>query len=109
MKLIIAGGRDYYLSEDDFVFLTCLEGITEVVSGCARGADTCGELWAKHMGIPVTRFPAEWDKYGNRAGPIRNRKMAEYADALAVFPGGSGTRNMIAVAEELGLEIYYGY
>lgn len=64
--------------------------ITEVVSGVAHGVDKLGERWAQAHKIPVKQFPAQWNKYGNAAGPIRNREMAEYADALiAVWDGQS--------------------
>jgi hypothetical protein len=46
MKLIIAGGRDYKFTKSDLEKLDSIEGITEVVSGGARGADKCGEIWA---------------------------------------------------------------
>ncbi len=36
------------------------------------------------------RFAADWNKYGKKAGPVRNRKMADYAEALiAVWDGKS--------------------
>lgn len=31
--------------------------------------------------------------------------MAEYADALIAFPGGTGTANMVKLANEHGLQI----
>jgi len=37
-----------------------------VVSGGARGIDTLGEIWAQSQGIPVTRFPADWARYGGQ-------------------------------------------
>lgn len=40
------------------------------------------------------------------AGPVANRQMAAYADAVAVFPGGSGTRNMLAKARRAGKRIF---
>src|SRR5436190_907473 len=82
--------------------------VTEVVSGCARGVDTLGEAWAEAHGVPVTRFPADWRRYGKGAGPVRNRQMARYADALvAVFNGTSaGTANMIAQARQRGLRLH---
>lgn len=82
--------------------------VTEVVSGCARGVDRYGEHWAAERGIPIKRFEADWKRYGRRAGPLRNRKMAEYADALvAVWNGHSpGTANMIETAKALGLKVH---
>lgn len=109
MKLIIAGGRDYQLGVHDFIALGVIcgnHGVTEVVSGGATGADQCGEEWAHANKIPVTRHPAQWKKLGNRAGPIRNKEMAEYADAVALFPGGKGTKNMYQEAKKAGLKIF---
>jgi predicted Rossmann-fold nucleotide-binding protein len=105
MKVIIAGGRDYTLKKKDYDKLREIP-ITEVVSGGARGADQDGETYAVNSGIPYTRFRADWHKHGKSAGPIRNRQMAEYADAVVLFPGGKGTLNMKEQAERLGLQIY---
>lgn len=109
MRLVIAGGRDYTLTRADYVSLDALAvklGVAEVVSGGAKGADAGGEDWAKSRGFPVRLFPAQWKRYGKRAGPIRNREMAEYADAVALFPGGSGTESMRREARRSGLPVY---
>ena len=109
MKLIIAGGRNYVLSDNDRRRLAHLHielGFTEIVSGGAMGVDAAGEVFAVANNIPVRRFPADWDKHGKAAGPIRNRQMAEYADAIALFPGGRGTASMMRAAERAGLKIY---
>ncbi|MEQ8354639.1 MAG: SLOG family protein [Kiloniellaceae bacterium] len=108
MKTIVAGGRDYRFDDFDRRLLDRLRirhGISEVVCGMAHGADTSGKEWAEAMGIPVAEFPADWNKHGRAAGPIRNRRMAEYGDALVAFPGGRGTSNMIKQARELGLRV----
>lgn len=108
MKVIIAGGRDYELTDADRARLDRARSelpITEVVCGCARGADTGGEDWAKARGVPVARFPADWKKFGRSAGPRRNLQMAQYAEALIAFPGGSGTANMVQQATERGLKV----
>lgn len=109
MKLIIAGGRNYLLTESDYSKLDAVHAanpVTTVVSGCARGADTCGESWARQHKIAVKKMPADWQTHGKSAGPIRNREMAEFADAVALFPGGRGTANMFLTAKALGLKIY---
>ena len=82
--------------------------ITEVVSGTARGADRVGEGWANMNNIPITRMPANWDRYGRIAGHRRNLEMAEYADQLVVFWNGvsPGTKNMITLAKARGLKIH---
>ena len=111
MKLIIAGGRDFFPEFDDFEFLETLhknEKITEVVSGCAKGADSFGELWAEENNIPVKKFPADWKKYGRGAGHRRNKQMADYGEALLAYWDGasSGTKSMIEYAKERGLKVY---
>lgn len=82
--------------------------VAEVVSGCARGADQLGEAWARSQHLPVKQFPADWDRYGKRAGYLRNELMSEYADALvAIWDGiSSGTKHMIEKARERGLKVY---
>ena len=106
MRLIIAGGRDYIFKKKDFDKIAKIEGITEVVSGCARGADSCGEEWAIQNGISIKKFPADWDTHGLKAGHIRNGQMAEYAEAVVLLPGGKGTDNMFKQAKQKGLTIF---
>ena len=98
MKVIIAGTR----SVNDYkLVVQSIErsgfNITEVVSGCATGVDTLGEQWARANNIPIKEMPADWNRFGNSAGPMRNRQMAEYADAAIVIWDGEsrGSRNMI--------------
>ena len=106
MRVIIAGSRDIESYE---AVCRAMENfgqqVTEVVSGCARGIDKLGEQWARSRGIPVKRFPANWKQYGKAAGPIRNKEMAEYADALVAIPrpASKGTVDMIKQARARGL------
>jgi hypothetical protein len=114
-KVIIAGSREY----DDYHHLSTacdflLSDVSpdlriEIVSGAARGADKLGELYAKERGFLLTIFPANWVVNGRSAGPLRNREMAEYADALIAFPIGKspGTRDMIRQARQLDLHVDY--
>jgi len=102
MKTIIAGGRDYRLTEEDFRWLDAL-GITEVVNGGATGVDTDAKNWAVSRGIPVVTFHPDWNLYGKRAGPIRNYQMAQHAQQCILFPGGKGTASMKKEAENRGL------
>ena len=115
-RIIVAGGRDF----TDYALLSqTLDAVlgkytffeAQIVSGCCRGADVLGEHYATEHGIPVKRFPADWLAYGKAAGPIRNRKMAEYAEEgdgmlVAFWDGKSrGTASMIRLAEKYGLRI----
>ena len=105
MKVIIAGNRTFNNRQLLFDTMDNLDiEIDEVVCGEARGADTLGKIWAKSKDIPVKSFPAEWDKFGRMAGPIRNRDMGEYADYLVAFWDGKsrGTKNMINYMQQIG-------
>jgi len=109
MKLVIAGSRFATLSAADVVKLDAIHAehrVTEVVSGGAKGVDEAGERWAESRGIAVRVFKADWRRYRRGAGPVRNREMAAYADAVAVFPGGAGTRNMLAEARRARLVVF---
>ncbi len=113
MKVIIAGSRDitdYDLVSGQIEILLKEHDITvtEVVSGRCRGVDAIGEKWAKSKGIPVILFPAQWFAHGKAAGPIRNAKMAEYADVLLAFPKGEsrGTWDMAAKMSEREKKVY---
>lgn len=119
MKIIIAGSRN--ITQKNKVFASIFYGLAsfvteninplknlEIVSGCCRGVDKIGEEFADFFKIQKRLFPADWDKYGKRAGYIRNTEMANYADALiAIWDGESkGTKMMINIAKEKGLKIY---
>ena len=107
MKVIIAGSRSIsdWPPVANAITLSGFK-ITEVVSGGATSVDTWGEEWAERHGIPVKRFPAQWKTQGRAAGMFRNREMAQYADALAVFTGGAGTTDMVIVARRFDLQIF---
>jgi hypothetical protein len=110
-KVIIAGGRDfsdYELLDKNVYEFTLYQLDLEIVSGCANGADKLGEKYANTYGIPIKRFPADWDKHGKSAGYIRNKQMAEYADMLIAFWDGKskGTNHMIDLATNSNLKIH---
>lgn len=108
MKVIIAGSRD--ITDYSIVysaFASCPFDITEIVSGCAKGVDSLGEQIGSLCLIPVCKFPADWNKHGKAAGPIRNKQMAEYADAAIVIHNGSkGSLNMIEQMKKLNKPVY---
>ena len=113
-KVIIAGTRffnDYSLLKETADRLladniTAGYGIVIVSGGCA-GADVLGERYAKENGYSIDRYPAEWQKYGRKAGIMRNAVMADNADALIAYWDGisRGTKNMIDEARKKGLAV----
>jgi Ni,Fe-hydrogenase maturation factor len=113
-KVIIAGGRDF--SDYELLLEKCDYYLTEktnveVVSGGAKGADILGERYAKERNLPLKIFLADWVTLGKRAGFVRNKEMAEYADALIAFwdKTSKGTKHMIDTAKEKGLSVKVVY
>lgn len=108
MRTIIAGSRGIV---DMSVLRHCIDHlrhpITVVISGAAIGVDSLAIDYAKEHELPLEMYPAEWKRFGNRAGFIRNELMASKAEALvAIWDGKSrGTRHMITVAKMLGLTV----
>lgn len=110
MKLIIAGGRDfndYNLLKKEALKFIGEEEIDCIISGMAPGADTLGVKFAKEYGYKLKEYPADWKKFGRRAGPIRNKIMAHKASHLIAFWDGdsTGTRHMINYASDCGLVV----
>lgn len=112
MRVIIAGSRsfsDYDLLSDkcDNLLGRLNTNAIEIVSGGCQGPDSLGEAYAEEKGYKITRFPANWKEHGKSAGPIRNREMAEYSDALIAFWDGvsRGTKNMIKEAKKRNLSV----
>lgn len=112
MRTIIAGSRNVkkYETVVTAIRQAVVKGFrpTCIISGGAIGVDTLGEKFAREFGFALEVYPADWNKYGNRAGVIRNEEMAKDADALiAIWDGKSkGTKHMIDVANRLGLPTY---
>lgn len=113
MRTIIAGSREASWEQTIAAIDQCpwKAQISLVVSGTARGADAFGEVWAGMNNVPIKRYPADWNKHGKAAGFLRNKQMAENADALiAVWDGMSrGTKSMIQLAESGGLRVFVSY
>jgi hypothetical protein len=111
MKIIVAGSRgikDYSLVSGAIRESGWLDKDTEIVSGMAQGVDFLAVTFSVINDFPLHKFPANWDKYGKSAGVIRNKAMAEYADALvAIWDGESrGTKHMIDTARGRGLKVF---
>ena len=94
MKIAIIGSRD--LAVDD-IKKYLPENITEIVSGGARGIDSCARKYALEAGIQLTEFLPEYSRYGKGAPLKRNLQIIEYADEVIAFWDGTsrGTKHVI--------------
>jgi hypothetical protein len=116
VKVIVAGSRwinnfapvEYAIAAARVHWEFVDETIDEIVTGGAMGIDAIAKEIAVLGEIPHREFKADWLNYGKAAGPIRNRAMAEYADALIlVWDGKSrGSANMLATAQQFKLRIF---
>jgi len=103
MNLAIIGSRDF---NNYNLLKETLEKyklkITQVVSGGCRGADILGEKWAKENKIKTNIFLADWDKFGKRAGFIRNEDIIKNCDYCIAFWDGvsKGTKHSISLCEK---------
>lgn len=82
---------------------------------CKTGADAIADtlLHDFDMGGLIDRYPADWQKYGRRAGPVRNHEMisaCSVGDEVLAFPHtveqSRGTENCIAEALRARLIIH---
>lgn len=80
---------------------------TEIISGGARGIDTCAREYAIAHSIKLTEFLPEYEKYGKSAPLKRNISIIENADVILAFWDGKsrGTKFVIEKCRELGKEI----
>lgn len=115
MRVLVCGSRhlnDYELVKSKLLELHCTtkengkHKIDCIISGHARGADSLGERFAKEYNIPLEIYPADWDKYGKAAGPIRNAQMLKEGRpglvVAFVAPNSRGTQNMINQSMDAG-------
>lgn len=82
--------------------------ITKIISGGAAGIDSLARIYAYNHGIPFEEYPADWKKFGKRAGPIRNKEMEEKIDAAIVLWNGvsKGTKHYISLVQASGKPLY---
>jgi hypothetical protein len=111
MKVLVCGGSK---NQDWGTVFETLDKIHEehpiahVVNGGAVGVDSYSTAWARSRSVPFTEYPAEWTRYGNPAGAIRNQKMLEISkpDLVIAFPGGNGTAHLFSIAQRAKVKVH---
>ena len=81
------------------------ENTTAIVSGGARGVDTCARVYARAHGIPLLEFLPDYRQYGKKAPLRRNVTIVENSDfVLAFWDGASrGTMHTVQECEKQGV------
>jgi len=101
MKLAVVGSRifkDYDRLKRE---LDKFPKINVIVSGGAVGADLLAERYAEENNIETQVYYPYWEKYGKKAGFIRNRQIVDNCDSLIAFWDGEskGTKMSIDLAK----------
>ena len=104
MKVAVIGSRSLVVTElEKFI----PQGTQELVSGGAKGIDTCVRDFAKKEGIKLTEFLPEYRRFGRGAPLRRNLQIIEYADMIVAFWDGQsqGTSFVIKQCKKQGKPI----
>ena len=104
MKVAIVGSRGLNVSNLE-TYLP--DGVTEIISGGARGIDTCAREHAISKGIKLTEYLPEYEKYGRTAPLKRNITIIEHADLVLAFWDGAshGTKFVIDNCSRRGIPV----
>ena len=115
MKILICGDRNWQDKEPirrELKTIIKLFGpVAHIIHGCCRGADKMAGEVAEEMGIEVMEFPADWNKYGRKAGILRNIEMLDEGkpDMVLAFheniANSKGTANMVSRSKSDGLTV----
>ena len=104
MKIAIIGSRNIKI-ENLGEYLP--EKVSEIVSGGAKGVDSCAREYAEKNKIPLKEFLPDYRKYGRGAPLKRNMEIIEYADKVIAFWDGKsrGTKFVIDNCGKMGKEV----
>ena len=82
-----------------------------IIQGMCQGVDRTARYLGLKYGFEVEDYPADWDKYGKAAGPIRNKQMLDEGQPDKVYAfhpditKSKGTKNMVEQASKRGIEV----
>jgi hypothetical protein len=119
VRVLITGSRDWDLGEFADRVVTGLlakhgPGLVIVHGACPTGVDASIDEAAREIGVEVEPHPADWDRLGKRAGPVRNQEMVDLgaAKCLAFHPylnlkSNSGTADCVRRALGAGIPTWY--
>jgi len=111
MKVLVCGDRHWTDRESIQRELESIDGISVVVHGAAKGADSIAADIAHEMELGVDSYPAQWGRYGRGAGPIRNQQMLDEGrpDLVLAFhrnlSSSKGTKDMVTRAKKAGIKV----
>ena len=104
MKVAVVGSRNLTVTD---LRRYLPQGVTEIVSGGARGIDTCAREYAQRNGLKLTEFFPDYQKYGRTAPLKRNLQIIAYADMVVAFWDGEshGTKFVIERCRKMNKKV----
>ena len=110
MRILVCGGREWNNHARIMARLAPLGQGHVIVHGAARGADTQAGQVAQTLGLVVEAFPANWDKFGKRAGILRNLQMLDTKPDLVIafhsdIASSKGTGHTVGEARRRGIPV----
>ncbi|WP_418181338.1 DUF2493 domain-containing protein (plasmid) [Aliarcobacter lanthieri] len=111
MKLAVVGSRsfnNYEILERIINKIAASVNISTIVSGGAFGADLLGKRYAKENNLEYIEILPNWNKYGKRAGYVRNVEIWDNSDLGVAFWDGEskGTAHSFEIAKKQNKTIY---
>ena len=104
MKIAIIGSRNLHIENlEKYVPADA----SEIVSGGARGIDSCAEAYARANGLNFTVFLPEYDRFGRGAPIVRNKQIVDHVDKVLAFWDGKsrGTKSVIEYCKKQGKSV----
>ena len=110
MRILVCGDRNWIDRECITRELLRYPNTSIIVQGCCRGADRMAAESAKMLHLHYEGYPADWERYGRAAGPIRNKQMLDTGIHLVLcfhndIGNSKGTANMMKQAIACGIEV----
>ena len=100
MIVAIVGSRNYPHLQRVRDYVASLPEDTIIVSGGAPGVDRVAVEEATKQGLKTVVYFADWDRYGKKAGFLRNTTIVEECEKLVAFwdEESRGTKDSIVKA-----------
>lgn len=94
MKVAVIGSRSLCIDDlSEYIPSDC----TEIISGGAKGIDSCAAEYAISHSLILTEILPDYNSYGKAAPIVRNKKIVDLADLVISFWDGrsKGTLSVI--------------
>jgi hypothetical protein len=115
VRVLVCGSRDFDDRELMLWFCGTFRNGDVLIEGGARGADRLARQAVEALGfdVRIREFPADWERHGKAAGPIRNQQMLDEGkpDVVVAFVSkplveSRGTADMVRRAKSTGYRVY---